>query len=214
MRISNHSFSHYFHIKYLTKPFPNYIIEVEIVISMRAKRFEYRHKDIPFLKKDIAFRIVFTFLFFAIFLWQLIIMFYNHSQGTLTNVMLIVSIFVLVGSLIFTLTAMLYAFRSINIINSIKRKGKAVRVVTTLRNNDKGSFIKLYSIITQIIAVVVLLVLVSALTYSILELVYYSSVSFYMPVLFLFAFSGFNSVYHINAEIDLIQNVKEFSSIY
>ena len=109
---------------------------------------------------------------------------------------------------------MLYAFRSINIINSIKRKGKAVRVVTTLRNNDKGSFIKLYSIITQIIAVVVLLVLVSALTYSILELVYYSSVSFYMPVLFLFAFSGFNSVYHINAEIDLIQNVKEFSSIY
>ncbi len=181
---------------------------------MKFKKLEYQHKDLPFLKKDTGYRILFMSLFFLIFIWQLISMFSYYLSDSLSTTMLIVSIFVMLTSLILTFTALIYAFRNLNIMNQIRHSGKSVRTISIISDNKKGSFLKMFNLLTKFIGFVMLLVLVCGLTYSILEIIYYSSITFYMPVLFLFAISGFNSIYHIKAEMNTIQNVNEYNAIY
>lgn len=181
---------------------------------MKFKKLEYQHKDMPLLKKDTIFRLVFMSLFLIIFVWQLISMFFNYFQNSLSMTMMIVSVIVLLVSLILTLTALIYAFRDINIINQIRHQGKAVRTISVISNNKKGSFLKMYNYLSKFIAFVMFLVLVCGVTYSVLELVYYSSITFYMPILILFAISGFNSVYHIKMEMKTIDDVQEYNALY
>ena len=99
---------------------------------MKYKKLEYQHKDMPLLKKDTTIRMIFMSLFLVIFVWQLISMFFNYFQDSLSTTMLIVSIIVLLVSLILTLTALIYAFRDINIINQIRHQGKAVRTISVI----------------------------------------------------------------------------------
>ncbi len=181
---------------------------------MKFKKLEYQHKDLPILKKDMIFRIIFMSLFLAIFIWQLISMFFNYFHDSLSNTMLIVSVFVMLISLILALTALIYAFRDINIINEVRHQGKAVRTISVISNNKKGSFLKMYNYLSKFIAFVMMLVLVCGVTYSVLELVYFSSITFYMPILILFAISGFNSVYHIKMEMNTISSVQEYNALY
>lgn len=181
---------------------------------MKFKKLEYQHKDLPILKKDMIFRIIFMCLFLAIFIWQLISMFFNYFHDSLSNTMLIVSVFVMLISLILALTALIYAFRNINIINEIRHQGKAVRTISVISNNKKGSFLKMFNYLSKFIAFAMMLVLVCGITYSVLELVYFSSITFYMPILILFAISGFNSVYHIKMEMNTISSVQEYNALY
>ncbi len=181
---------------------------------MKFKKLEYQHKDLPILKKDMIFRIIFMSLFLAIFIWQLISMFFNYFHDSLSNTMLIVSVFVMLISLILALTALIYAFRDINIINEVRHQGKAVRTISVISNNKKGSFLKMFNYLSKFIAFAMMLVLVCGITYSVLELVYFSSITFYMPILILFAISGFNSVYHIKMEMNTISSVQEYNALY
>ena len=181
---------------------------------MKFKKLEYQHKDIPFLKKDTIYRILFMSLFFVIFIWQLVSMFIYYFNNTLTSLMLIISICVLLTSLMLTLIGLFYAFKDMNIINQIKHKGKATRVISIISDNKKGSFLRIYNVLSKFICFMMFIVLVCGVTYSVLEIIYYSSITFYMPILILFAISGFNSVYHIKAEMITIQNVQEFNSLY
>lgn len=183
-------------------------------VYMKIKKFEYKHKDVPFIKKDIAIRMVFFTLFFIVFLWQLISMFVYFNNGSLSTPMLILSVLVLVISLILSMIALLYAFRGINLLTNIKHSGNAVRAVSLISDNKKTSFFRIYSYLSKFIAFMMFLILVCGVTYSILEIIYYSTISFYMPMLVLFAISGFNSVYHIKYEMNIIESVSEYNAMY
>lgn len=180
---------------------------------MRVRRFEYQSKDTPLLKKDIIFRMLFVLLFTIAFIWQIVFMFRDYATHNLTTTHGIVGSCVLIISLLFDIVAFVYAYRSINILQKIKIHGHAVKMITVLSDNRKGSFLKLYNLITKLIAIVMSLALVSGLTYGILEYVYYSTISFYLPILFFVAVSGFNTVYHVTAEIRTIKEVQEYYSV-
>ncbi len=177
---------------------------------MKLETFEYHNKDVPMLKKDMAFRILFVGLFFIVFLWQLLFMIRDFSLGTLTTIKSIVAVVVLLVSFMFMLVAFVYAYRSINIVNDVKHHGKSVKTLTVLSDNKRGSFIRMYSLLTRFITLIMVLALLSGLTYGILEYVYYKTISFYLPIMFFVAASGLNSVYHIHAEIKLMNDVQKY----
>ncbi len=181
---------------------------------MKAQKFEYHYKDVPLLKKDIAVRFVFTLLFFAVFMWQFISMLVVYTNDTLDSLMILSSVTVMISSLMFAVVAFVYLFRSVNIITDIKKRGKAVRFVSVLSSSKSGSFIKLYSILTKIIALCMIVILSCAVTYSILELIHYSTMSYYLPALIMLSLCGFNSVYHITNEITRLRSVEEYNSVY
>ncbi len=181
---------------------------------MRAKKFEYHHKDIPVLKRDIAMRITFTIIFFAIFIWQFISLLVTYTYDTLTTPMILASAIVMVSMLTMCAISFSYAFKSVNIISDVKRRGRAVRSVSLMFGIKKNSFVKIYSILTQLIALVMVVLMTSAITYSILQYIYYSTMSYYIPILVAISICGFNSVYHISFEIERIKTVELFNAIY
>ncbi len=181
---------------------------------MRTKRYEYQHKDIPMLKKDFAFRIFFMCLFIFVFVWQFILFVVSYRRNDLSTIKLAESIIVMFVTLVFASISISYAFKDIGIMQRIKLHGVAVKNIIILSGVKKNSFLKIYYIISQIIAFAMIVVLVSAITYAILQYVYFTTFSFYLPILFFVSFSGFNSVYHIRYEIKTIQNVKAFNSYF
>ena len=181
---------------------------------MKTERFEFQNKDIPMLKKDIFFRFAFMVLFAVIFGWQLILLVLHYMHDNLNMLKTIVAVFVLISSLMFTLISFNYAFRSLNTMQKIVLHGTAVKSISIISNAKKDSFLKLYLFVTQLISLVMLVVLCCALTYNVLNYVYHSTISFYLPVLLFISSAGFNSVYHIKHEIKTIQNVREFNNIF
>lgn len=180
---------------------------------MNFKVFEYQHKDIPFLKKDIVFRTVFAALFFSVFVWQLITLLINVLNNNIHLGITISSTIVLLICLLFTMISLLYALKELRIVSAIRTRGKCVSSVDILHNLRKDSFIKLYSIVTEILAVATSLVLVCAVTYSILEISFYSTVSFYLPLLLTICLTGYFSMFHILNEIKIVKTVEEFHNI-
>ncbi|HJD05850.1 MAG TPA: hypothetical protein IAB72_03120 [Candidatus Onthoplasma faecipullorum] len=177
--------------------------------------YEFTHKDKPFLKKDIVARVLFGVAFLVVFIWQFILLVVNYTAGTLTGLMMGVAIFTMLTSLLIGIVTALYAYRSIVTVGEINKKGTVVRRVNLLgQNAKKGSFIKMYNVLSQILAVVMLMVFASGLTYAILELVYYSTHSFYLPVLLLVTISGFNGVYHLQTEIHTIREVAHYNRAF
>ncbi len=181
---------------------------------MATKRFEYQHKDIPYLKKNMCFRMIFVMSFLFIFIWQLFNIIHYNLNKELTDIMLIIGGVNLFFCVMYILVALLYYFRCLRTIKEIKKDGKSVKLISLMSVNKKDSYIKMYNFISKIIAIVMLLVLVSALTYTILELIYYSTISYYLPVIFTLTFSGFNAVLHMNFEIKLMENVNEYHNMY
>ena len=180
---------------------------------MNLKRFEYLNKDVPFLKKDVAFRLGFTVIFFALFVWQFVKLIMQIGKE-LNTAMIVTSIAVLLTSLLFSSLSILYALKSMRILSVVRKNGKCVSSVEILFNTNKNGFMKLYAVITEILALVCGLVLLCSFVYSALEVAYLSSISYYMPVLAIVCMCGFNSVYHINNEIAVVKNVQAFNSIY
>lgn len=182
---------------------------------MQTKRFEYHYKDVPSLKKDCSIRILFAVLFFAVFIWQSIMCFFQFSnENEITSLSIASTIFVMILSLLMGLISLLFAFRLINSLNNIRRKGKSVQPMTTIFGIDKTSYARLYYIVNFLIVIAMIAVLSCGITMFVLEIIYYSKVSYYLPILFVIALCGFNSVYHINEEIKTVKNVQEFNSIY
>lgn len=181
---------------------------------MTMERFEYQHKDLPMLKRDIIFRFIFVFLFSAIFIWQLVLLLTNYVRSTLSPMKTIVAVILLVVSLMFAVISFTYAFKSLNIIQRVILHGTAVRHISIISNAKKDSFLRMYSLAMQLITLAMVVILCCTVTYNILEYVYFTTISFYLPVLLFVCIAGFNSVYHIKDEIKTIQNVREFSSIF
>lgn len=177
---------------------------------MNNKVFEYFRKDIPFIKKDCLFRLIFSGLYLLIFVWQIITLIVNLAKKSYNIGMLISSVVVLVLCLLFIAISLMYSLKNIRIISVIKTRGKCTSSVFMLHNLKKDSYIKLYSVVTQILAVVISLVLICCITYSILEISYYSTISFYMPLLFVTCLTGYYSMIHIQNEIKLAQTVQEY----
>lgn len=177
------------------------------------KRFEYQHKDIGYLKKDIVFRTIFSVLFIGIFVWQIVNMFMGLTSTT-KNLEIVVSIIVLLSCLMLSFVSLTFVFKDFRIISAIKNNGKCVSSVQILIQTKKRSFIKLYNLLIQFFTLVTSLVLIATITYTILEATVLSSVSFFMPFLFMICISGLNSIYHIKDEIYTQNQVQEQQPLY
>ena len=181
---------------------------------MKMERFEYQNKDIPMLKKEIFVRFLFMFLFVGVFAWQLVLMVKNYADGSLSPIKAILSVMLLISSLMFAIISFSYAFKNLTTMQKIRQHGSYVRAISIISNAKKDSFLKLYFVVTQLISLFMLVVLCCALTYNILEYVYFTTISYYLPILLFVSIAGFNSVYHIKQEIKTIQNVNEFNSMF
>ena len=181
---------------------------------MNTKRFEYYQKDVKQLKIDIVFRVVFSTLFIACFVWQMISTIKTYLNGSLTVAKGVVSCIVLTGSILLCLITFFYAFKDFRIIAAIKMNGKCVSSVQILFSTKKSGFLKLYSYLMQFLTLAVSLILVACITYSILQVTVLSTISFYMPLLVTICVSGYNSIYHIKDEILTQQTVHEQQPIY
>ncbi len=179
---------------------------------MNQKKFEYQNKDIPMLRKDIRFRVLFLALFFAVFALQIASLLVNYFKDTLTKTLIFSGAIILSVSLLFIVMSLSFIFKSMRILDGVKKSGYVVSSVTTLPSLEKRSFINLYSFICNLLAVVSLLAFVCGLTYAYLQFSYYSTVSAYLPLLLLFAIIGFNTTYHVSHEIDVTKNVREYHS--
>lgn len=181
---------------------------------MQTKRFEYHYKDIPDLKKDCSIRILFSILFFAVFIWQTVMCFFQFADDSqITSALISATVFVMILSLLMGSISLLFAYRSISALNDIRKKGKSVRPMTPIFGIGKMSFARLYYIINFIIVIAMIAVLSCGVTMFILDIIYYSKVSYYLPLLVVVSLSGFNSVYHISQEIKTVKNVQEFTNI-
>lgn len=178
---------------------------------MNSKKLEYIGKDVPTLKKDLRLRITFAALFVVAFFWQIGLLLTTTEFST---AMLVASAVTMIFSVMFCFTSILYAIKDLKILNKIKVKGKSITTVNFVFNIEKRSFVRLYSFITSITAVVALLLLVACLTYSILSLIYYNTISFYLPAILAFVSWCFNSAYHLKNEIYVSQNVNKFNSMF
>lgn len=181
---------------------------------MNLKRFEYQHKDLPFLKKDILYRFVFTMLFMFVCVWQLASLVIHLLSNDLSHIMMFSSAFVLTLSMIMFFCSLLYVFKDFRIISTIKKSGRCVSSVQILFNLEKRGFLKLYQFINSVISLLTALVLIASVTYSILEAHYYSSISYYLPILVLLCIVSFNSVFHIKREIKTLETVQQYHAIY
>lgn len=181
---------------------------------MNLKKFEYQHKDIPLLKKDIFARFVFAILFLLVAMWQFATLILELAKGPVSIFMIVSTIFVLMMSIVMSLCGLMYAFKDFRIITNIKKDGKCVSTVQVLYNIDKAGFIRLYQAINFILSLLTTLIIIATATYSFLEIAYYSTISYYLPILFIFCLVGYNSVFHIKYEINTVKLVKTHHSIY
>ena len=178
---------------------------------MNYRKFEYQHKDVPALKKEILFRCIFAGLFLLIFVWQFIAMIAKLSNTKLTAGMVLSTCLVMLLALLFAALSLLYCLKANNIINVIKKTGKCVSSVDMMFNLKRDSFIRLYSIINAIVTLIASLILISSITYSILEIAFYSSINYYIPLLAIICLTGFYSAYHMHIELNTMKYVEEFN---
>ena len=181
---------------------------------MNTKKFEYDIKDKKSLKNDIIFRIFFTILFISIFAWQFTLLLLSKNEGTLSTLKIYLGLSVLFTCLIFVIISMMYIAKNLKILDQLKFHSKAVVSVTVLSSGKKGGFLRLYKFISEVIAIIMLVLAVCAITYSVLEFMHYSTISFYLPLISIITLTGFNTVYHINNELKIIENVRAYNSVY
>ena len=168
---------------------------------MRTKRFEFNKKDVNHLKKDIILRTLFSILFLTVFVWQMISIVKKSTGNNLSIIQTTVSIIVLIGSLLLGLVSLFYAFKDFRIISVIKVNGRCINSVPILFSTKKSGFVWLYNILIQILTLATTLVLIACITYTILEISYFATISFYVPILVFVCISGYNAIYHIREEI-------------
>ena len=177
---------------------------------MNNKKFEFTNKDLTHLKKDIALRTVFSVLFIAIFIWQFANLISSYLKGSLDVLKISATLIVLICCLMLAFISLLYVFRNFRIITTIKEHGRCVTSVQMLIRTHKKSFIWMYGVLIQFLTLITSLVLICSLTYSILQVAYLSSTSFYLPFLLTVCVSGYNSIYHIKDEMYIQNSAQEY----
>lgn len=173
---------------------------------------EYLNKDVPTLKKDVALRMMFALLFIVAFVWQMVLLLQMPESSSLLNIVL--TALVLIFCAMYAFTSIMYAINSLKTVQTIKHKGKSINNARFVYNIEKRSFVHLYSFITSMLAILALMFLVSALTYSVFSYVYYKTLSTYIPLIIMFVTWCFNSAYHLKNEIFISQNVNRFNSMF
>ena len=177
---------------------------------MNNKKFEFTDKDIPYLKRDIVVRTIFSVLFISIFVWQFIMMVQTYTKASLDVLKITSSLIVLICSLMLSFISLMYVFRNFRILTSINEHGRCVSYVQMLIKTNKRSFIWMYGVLIQFLTLVTSLVLICSLTYSILQVAYMSSISFFLPFLLMVCVSGYNSIYHIKDEMHIQNSTQEY----
>ena len=177
---------------------------------MNSKRFEYSNKDIPYLKKDIVYRSFFTIMFLIVFVWQFASMIQTAMDESLVILQVCSSILVFITCLLLSFISFIYIFKDFRIIAAIKMNGKCVSSVQMLIRTNKKSFLWLYNILIQFLTLVTAIILICSITYTILQVTYMSTMSYYLPFLMSICLSGFNSIYHIKDEMHIQETVQEF----
>jgi len=178
---------------------------------MNQKKFEFHNKDIPLLKKDIRKRLLFVILFMAAFISQLIMIILNVSNGVATVSRFILASVVMIMSLLFAVLSVSFIMKANKQINTIKKSGYCVSYISVLPSIHKSGFAKTYSFITQVIAVLTLVLFCWLGTYAVLEFIYFTTVSQFFPLLLLLTVVGFNSSYHIKHELKITESVQVYS---
>ena len=135
-------------------------------------------------------------------------------NGNLTTNNVLVGTIVLISSILLCLVTFSYAFKDFRIIAAINMTGKCVSSVKILFSTEKTGFMKLYSYLVQILTLATTLILIACVTYSILEITFLSTISFYLPLFFLICISGYNSIYHIKDEITTQKTVQQQQPLY
>ena len=151
---------------------------------------------------------------FAIFLIQLISMLKNWIADTLNLGMAISSGVVLLTCALFIFLSILYMLKTKRIINVINNNGRCVSSVEMLFDTRKNSFIRMYSVITEVLAFVATIVLVCGFTYAALDIAFNSYVSFYLPLLATVCSTAYYSVFHLKSELKTVMTVNQYNSIY
>ncbi|MBQ8615765.1 MAG: hypothetical protein IJ415_04290, partial [Clostridia bacterium] len=132
---------------------------------MNSKRFEYTNKDIPYLKRDIVFRTIFSVLFLIIFAWQFVALIKIAVQNSATIMEICSTIIVFVCCLMLSFVSLLYVFKDFRIIAAIKMSGRCVSSVQMLIRTNKKSFLWMYGVLIQLLTLITALVLISSITY-------------------------------------------------
>ncbi len=181
---------------------------------MKAQKFQFRHKDVPMLKKDVAMRTFFSLLFVGVFVWQILLIFFKYFNAKLSTFEVVCSSLTMLISLFMAMVSFVFLFRSLNNLICIKKSGNAVGVKTPMFNSKKTGFFNLYYVVSTVIAWVMTFVLVCSITYAVLEGVFYNQFSIFLPALVLTAISGYNSVYHLKNELTILKEVDNYTSVY
>lgn len=168
---------------------------------MNRKKFDYFEKDIKPLKKDIFLRCVFAVLILATMAWQSYTFIVGYKDNSLSTLKIIVAGIVVFAGAILFLTLLSFAFKDYRIIGGIKTNGKCTSSVNILFSTEKTSFIKLYEFLMFFLSLSTALVLVACVTYSVLEVAYFKTISFFMPMLVLICLASFSSLYTIKDEV-------------
>ncbi len=176
---------------------------------MSTKKFEYNIKDLPMLKRDMALRLVYFFLFVALCVLQVatIILFANQF----TAIHYVVSCFVCVSSLFFAILCIWYATIDVSSISAIKRTGHQVKSTVMLFGTGKNSWFKVYYVASKVFTVLMVAVALSSITYNILQYIYYKTFSLYIPAILLLLLVSFHSVFHIDSERRVQEYVQEYA---
>ncbi|MCQ2565023.1 MAG: hypothetical protein MJ152_04125, partial [Clostridia bacterium] len=146
---------------------------------MKTKKFEYVLKDVPMLKRDMFLRLIYFFLFVAVCVLQVvtIIMFANQF----TTLHYIISCSVCVMSLMLALISMWYATSDVASINMIKRNGHHVKNSPMMFASSESFLFKMFNFMSKVLAVIMIAVALSAITYNILQYIYYQTISIFIP---------------------------------
>ena len=169
------------------------------------------NKDVPMLKRDVWYRFAFSILFLLIFICQLIVCLVSFARETLTLPKMVSVGFVLLTAIFYSGINLIYAYKSFKRITIVNKKGNCVSRINILYNLEKHSFIKLYNAICAVISIIASIVLLCVVIYSLLNIVYFNSISFYLPLLFVICLTCYSSSYHIMNEIKVVETVYNYN---
>ena len=181
---------------------------------MNLKSFEYRKKDISMLKKDATIRTISAILFALVAIWQICLLVSSIKDETLSGLNIISACAVFFFCFVFALVSLLQITKNARTINVITAKGKCVSSVNILFSTEKTGFMKMYSIVTKVIAVLCLVVLFCSITSAFLQAKFMETMSFYLPLLVALCLVGLYSSHHVDMQITAVKTVDEFNRIY
>ena len=181
---------------------------------MNLKSFEYRKKDISMLKKDATIRTIFAVLFAAVAIWQICLLASSVVNKTLTALNIASACAVFFFCFVYGLVSILQISKNAKTINVITAKGKCISSVNIKFSTEKTGFMKMYSIVTKIIAILCLVVLFCSITSAFLQAKFMETMSFYLPLLVSLCLVGLYASHHIDMQIKAVKTVDEFNRIY